>query len=203
MAFLNWFKRTKRIIPVIVIDDIEQTIPLAKALVAGGINCLEITMRTPQALQAIKAISDVVPNAIVGAGTVTSGEQMRQAADAGAQFIISPGISHKLCQTAQELKIPYAPGVMTPSYILIGLEYGISLFKLYPANIVGGIDMLKALSGPFKHIQFCPTGGVTEKNSQQYLALDNVSAVGGSWVCPSDLVQAGDWDAIQALADAV
>lgn len=203
MAFLNWFKRTKRIIPVIVIDDLEQSIPLAKALVAGGINCLEVTMRTPQALQAIKAISDVVPNAIVGAGTVTSAEQMRQAADAGAQFIISPGISHDLCQMAQKLKIPYVPGVMTPSEILIGLEYKLSLFKFYPANLAGGIDMLEALSGPFKQIQFCPTGGISDKNAQQYLDLENVSAVGGSWVCPNHLVQAGDWPAIQALAEAV
>ncbi len=203
MGFEKWFQQTKNIMPVIVINDIAQAVPLAKALIAGGIHCLEITLRTPQGIEAIKAISEQVPEAIVGAGTITSSDQVKAVKEAGGQFIISPGISHDLCQTAQELKVPYAPGVMTPSDILIGLSYGISIFKFYPANLSGGVDMLKAFSGPFNNIKFCPTGGITEKNAAQYLALDNVIAVGGSWVCPSNLIKEGNWSGIQALAQAV
>ncbi len=203
MGFEKWFQQTKSIMPVIVISDINQAVPLAKALIAGGIHCLEITLRTPQGIEAIKAISEQVPEAIVGAGTITNSDQIKEVKKAGGQFIISPGISHELCQAAQKLKMPYAPGVMTPSDILIGLSYGMSIFKFYPANLSGGVDMLKAFSGPFNNIKFCPTGGITEKNSAQYLALDNVIAVGGSWVCPSNLIKEGNWPGIQALAQAV
>ena len=203
MAFEEWFQQTKNIMPVIVINDTTQAVPLAKALIAGGIHCLEITLRTPQGIEAIKAISEQVPEAIVGAGTITSSDQIKEVKKAGGQFIISPGISHELCQTAQTLNMPYAPGVMTPSDILIGLAYGMSIFKFYPASLSGGVDMLKAFSGPFNNIKFCPTGGITEKNAAQYLALDNVIAVGGSWVCPSNLIKEGNWPGIQALAQAV
>ncbi|MEH6345294.1 MAG: bifunctional 4-hydroxy-2-oxoglutarate aldolase/2-dehydro-3-deoxy-phosphogluconate aldolase [Bermanella sp.] len=203
MAFEQWFQQTKNIMPVIVINDIAQAVPLAKALIAGGIHCLEITLRTPQGIEAIKTISEQVPEAIVGAGTITNSDQIRAVKDAGGKFIISPGISHDLCKTAQNLNMPYAPGIMTPSDILIGLDYGVSIFKFYPASLSGGVDMLKAFAGPFKNIKFCPTGGITEENSAQYLALDNVIAVGGSWVCPSDLIKEHKWSEIQSLAQAV
>ena len=200
MSFNTWFKKTKAMMPVIVIDDLEDAIPLAQALMAGGIHCLEVTLRTTQGLAAIEKISQACPDAIVGAGTVINAQQMRAAHEAGAQFIISPGISVELCQTARELALPYAPGVMTPSDIILGLEYGIDLFKLFPADIAGGPAMLKALSGPFPSVQFCPTGGVSPKNIQDYMSLDNVSAVGGSWVCPKELVLKKDWSAITKLA---
>lgn len=203
MAFEQWFQQTKNIMPVIVINDIAQAVPLAKALIAGGIHCLEITLRTPQGIEAIKVISEQVPEAIVGAGTITNSDQVKAVKEAGGKFIISPGISHDLCKTAQKLNMPYAPGIMTPSDILIGLNYGLSIFKFYPASLSGGVDMLKAFAGPFNNIKFCPTGGITEKNSAQYLALDNVIAVGGSWVCPSDLIKERKWSEIQALAQAV
>jgi len=203
MSFENWFKQTKPIMPVIVITDIDQAVPLAKALMAGGIHCLEVTLRTPQGLAAIERISKECPDAIVGAGTVTTVEQMKQVKAAGAKFVISPGISHDLCATANELDLPYAPGVMTPSDIILGLKHGITLFKLFPADLAGGPKMIKALSGPFPHIKFCPTGGVSDKNSHEYFALDNVVAVGGSWVCPQHEVKTGNWSAITDLASGV
>lgn len=203
MSFETWFKQTKPIMPVIVITDIDQAVPLAKALMAGGIHCLEVTLRTPQGLAAIERISKECPDAIVGAGTVTTVEQMKQVKAAGAKFVISPGISHDLCAAANELDLPYAPGVMTPSDIILGLKHGITLFKLFPADLAGGPKMIKALSGPFPHIKFCPTGGVSDKNSHEYFALDNVVAVGGSWVCPQHEVQTGNWSAITDLASGV
>jgi len=203
MSFNTWFKTTKAIMPVIVIDDLEDAVPLAQALMAGGIHCLEVTLRTEQGLAAIEKISQACPDAIVGAGTVINGQQMRAAHKAGAQFIISPGISAELCETANELTLPYAPGVMTPSDIILGLEYGIDLFKLFPADIAGGPAMLKALSGPFPNVQFCPTGGVSPRNMQEYISLNNVSAIGGSWVCPKELVVKKDWPAITKLAAAI
>jgi 2-dehydro-3-deoxyphosphogluconate aldolase/(4S)-4-hydroxy-2-oxoglutarate aldolase len=203
MSFDVWFKQTKPVMPVIVIEDIDHAVPLAKALMAGGIHCLEVTLRTPQGLVAIEKIAQECPDAIIGAGTVTTVEQMRQVKAVGAKFVISPGISNELCAAAKELNIPYAPGVMTPSEIILGMSYGISLFKLFPADMAGGPKMIKALGGPFPSIKFCPTGGVSEKNAAEYLALDNVSAVGGSWVCPKVLVNEKKWSEIKALASAV
>ena len=203
MSFDAWFKQTKPIMPVIVIEDLDHAVPLAKTLMAGGIHCLEVTLRTPQGLAAIEKIAQECPDAIIGAGTVTSAEQMRQVKAAGAKFVISPGISHELCAAAKELDLPYAPGVMTPSEIILGMGYGISLFKLFPADMAGGPKMIKALSGPFPTIKFCPTGGVSEKNAAEYFILDNVSAVGGSWVCPKVLVIEKKWSEIEALASAV
>ncbi len=200
MSFYIWFQQTKPIMPVIVINNVEHAVPLAKALMAGGIHCLEITLRTPEGLEAIKKIAEACPDAIVGAGTVTSVKQMKQVKEAGAQFAISPGISHELCKAANELNLPYAPGVMNPSDIMVGLEYGLSIFKLFPADLAGGPKMIKALSGPFPNITFCPTGGVSEKNIDSYFNLDNVVAVGGSWVCPAALVEAEDWKSIEVLA---
>lgn len=200
MSFETWFTQTKAIMPVIVINDLDDAIPLARALMAGGIHCLEVTLRTPQGLQAIEKIAQACPDAIIGAGTVVSAQQMREAKLAGAKFIISPGISSELCRTANELNLPYAPGVMTPSDIIIGLDHGLSLFKLFPADIAGGLKMLKALSGPFPNIKFCPTGGVSADNMNDYLSLNNVVAVGGSWVCPQALISKQDWQGITDLA---
>lgn len=203
MSFDTWFKQTKPIMPVIVIHNLDHAVPLAKALMAGGIHCLEVTLRTSAGLAAIEKIAKECPAAIVGAGTVTTAEQMQQVKDAGAKFAISPGISHELCESASELELPYAPGVMTPSDIILGLKHNITLFKLFPADLAGGPKMIKALSGPFPNIQFCPTGGVSANNAHEYFALDNVVAVGGSWVCPKDLVDVENWVAIEALAKQV
>jgi len=203
MSFETWFTQTKAIMPVIVIHDLEHAVPLARALIAGGIHCLEVTLRTPQGLQAIEKIAQACPDAIIGAGTVVSAQQMRDAKSAGAKFIISPGISAELCETANELGLPYAPGVMTPSDIIIGLDHGISLFKLFPADIAGGPKMLKALAGPFPNIKFCPTGGVSPDNIHDYLSLNNVVAVGGSWVCPKELILKQDWQGITELASTI
>lgn len=203
MSFEALFKHTKPVMPVIVINDINHAVPLARALLNGGIHCLEITLRTDQGLSAIEQISKQCPDAIVGAGTVYTVEQMKAAKQAGAKFVISPGISAELCEAAQSLKIPYAPGVMTPSEIILGLRYGLSLFKLFPADIAGGASMLNTLSGPFPNIKFCPTGGISDKNAHEYFKLENVVAVGGSWVCPADLILKEDWAGITVLAQEV
>ena len=194
------FENSKAVLPVIVINDLDTAVPLAEALVSGGVTLLEVTLRTEQGLEAISLMKNI-PNAIVGAGTVTTPEQMEQAVEAGAQFIVSPGISRDLCETAKRLNVPFAPGVMTPSDIMLGMEFGIELFKFFPAAQAGGIPMLKAFAGPFPNVQFCPTGGITPSTSGDYLALPNVVAVGGSWLSPNDLIQNHDWAAIQTLAE--
>lgn len=201
-SMLDLFAKSKNVLPVMVIDDLDTTVPLAKALVEGGVTLLEITLRTEFGLKAISLIKESVPGAIVGAGTVTSAEQMQQAVDAGAEFIVSPGISAELCEKAKALSVPFAPGVMTPSDIMIGLKYGLELFKFFPAAQAGGTTMLKALKGPFPHVKFCPTGGITPDTMDEYLSLPNVVAVGGSWLSPSDLIKAGDWQGITSLASA-
>ncbi len=202
MDFSDWINNSKPVIPVIVIDDLDHAVPLAKALVAGGVKLLEVTMRTPAALAAIERISAQVPDAIVGVGTVTQAQHIQQAYDAGAQFALSPGISDPLITQAQTLKLPFMPGVMTPSDIMLGLEAGLTQFKFFPAQQAGGTAMLKAFAGPFPQVRFCPTGGISQDNAQEYLALNNVMAVGGSWLCAKDLVHAKDWAAIEALANA-
>lgn len=199
-SMMDLFESSKAVLPVIVINDLNTAVPLAESLVAGGVTLLEVTLRTEQGLDAI-ALMKSVPNAIVGAGTVTSAQQMEQAVEAGAKFIVSPGISRELCEKAKELNIPFAPGVMTPSDIMLGLEFGIELFKFFPAEQAGGIPMLKAFSGPFPKVKFCPTGGITADGSSEYLALPNVVAVGGSWLSPSHLIKDQNWAAIRALAD--
>ncbi len=200
MSFQTWLTQSKAVIPVIVVDELEQAVPLAKALVAGGVRLLEVTMRTPVALAAIEKIAKEVPDAIVGVGTVTTAAHVQQAYDAGAQFALSPGISEKLVVKSQELKLPFMPGVMTPTDIIKGIEFGLQNFKFYPAEQAGGAAMLKAFAGPFDQVQFCPTGGISEHNFKAYLALKNVMAVGGSWLCPKALLKQKDWSAIETLA---
>ena len=188
------------VIPVIVIDRLEQAIPLAQALVDGGLPVLEVTLRSAVALQAISEIAGAVPDAIVGIGTVTRPEQFRQAIDAGASFAVSPGLTDHLLAASQQVEIPFLPGVFSPAEAMRASEHGFNTLKLFPTRQAGGIGMLKALSGPLPDLRFCPTGGIDADNFGDYLGLPNVICVGGSWVCPANAVHNHDWDAIRQLA---
>ncbi|HHW76593.1 MAG TPA: bifunctional 4-hydroxy-2-oxoglutarate aldolase/2-dehydro-3-deoxy-phosphogluconate aldolase [Xanthomonadaceae bacterium] len=188
------------VIPVIVIDELAQAVPLARALVAGGVRVLEVTLRTAPALEAIRRIAREVPDAIVGVGTLTRPQDFKDALDAGARFGVSPGLTPAMIQAAHETKLPLLPGVMTPSDVIAARLAGFSELKLFPAQQAGGIGMLKALGGPFPDVTFCPTGGVSAENAPDFLALPNVACVGGSWLAPKAAVNAGDWDRITALA---
>ena len=191
---------TSPVIPVIVITQPEQAVPLANALVRGGLKVLEVTLRTSHALGAIRAMADQVPGAIVGAGTVTTVEQIDAVIEAGGEFMVSPGSTPKLIEAALERPIKLLPGVATPSEAMKLLEYGIEHMKFFPAEAAGGRPMLKSIGGPLPQITFCPTGGITPQSAGDYLALPNVACVGGSWMLPQNLVDAGDWDAIEAMA---
>ena len=188
------------VVPVIVVENVEQAINLGKALVAGGVPVLEVTLRTEAALDAIAALREQVPEAIVGAGTVCTREQYVKAVEDGSQFIISPGMTPDLLAVGKEYDVPYLPAVATISDILLGMEYGYDHFKFFPAEVNGGVKALKAFAGPLADINFCPTGGVSPANYKDYLALPNVLCVGGSWIVPKDLIEAGKWDEITALA---
>ena len=188
------------VIPVIVIDGIEQAVPLARALVAGGVRVLEVTLRTPVALDAIRAIARDVPDAIVGVGTISRVEHFEHAIQAGARFGVSPGLTRELIEAAHASRLPLLPGVMTPSDVISACNAGFFALKLFPAQQAGGIGMLKAMSGPFPDVTFCPTGGVTPTSAPDFLALPNVGCVGGSWLTPPAMVKAGDWNGITALA---
>lgn len=195
-----WLERSKPLVPVIIIEDIATVIPLAQSLVAGGVRFLEITLRTQLGLEAIKILKQTVPDAIVGAGTVTSSEQFEAALQQGAEFIVSPGISSELLACAQEWKGPYLPGVATASEVMQARQAGFRYQKLFPAEVVGGLAALKALAGPFNDVKFCPTGGVSAANYRDYLQLANVFAVGGSWLTPKELISRHNWAAIEGLA---
>lgn len=188
------------VIPVIVIDELAQAVPLARALVAGGVRVLEVTLRTAPALEAIRRIAREVPDAIVGVGTLTRPQDFKDALDAGARFGVSPGLTPAMIQAAHETGLPLLPGVMTPSDVIAARLAGFNELKLFPAQQAGGIGMLKALGGPFPDVTFCPTGGVSAENAPDFLALPNVACVGGSWLAPKAAVNAGDWDRITALA---
>jgi len=192
--------RVGPVIPVIVIDDLAHAVPLARALVAGGVRVLEVTLRTRVALDAIRAISREVDDAIVGVGTISRAEHFQQAVDARARFGVSPGLTAELVDAARSSKLPLLPGVMTPSDVIAARAAGFFALKLFPAQQAGGIGMLKALSGPFPDVTFCPTGGVTAASAPGYLALPNVGCVGGSWLTPQAAVKAGEWGKITALA---
>ncbi|WP_374358415.1 bifunctional 4-hydroxy-2-oxoglutarate aldolase/2-dehydro-3-deoxy-phosphogluconate aldolase [Chitinimonas sp.] len=192
--------RASPVMPVIVIDRLDDAVPLARALVAGGIRVLEVTLRTAVALNAIKAIADAVPDAIVGVGTVTRPEQFAQVKSAGAVFAVTPGLTAELAAAAKAADMPLLPGVMTPSEVIAARAAGFDAMKLFPAEQAGGLGMLKALAGPFADVLFCPTGGVSLHSAPQFLALPNVGCVGGSWLVPKDKVASGDWQAISALA---
>ena len=194
--------RTGPVIPVIVIEDLAHAIPLAKALVAGGVRVLEVTLRTAAGLAAIQLIAREVPDAIVGVGTLTRPQDFKDAIDVGAQFGVSPGLTPAMIQAAHETRLPLLPGVMTPSDVIAARLAGFSELKLFPAQQAGGIGMLKALGGPFPEVTFCPTGGVSPENAPDFLALPNVACVGGSWLAPKAALAAGDWGKITALAKA-
>jgi 2-dehydro-3-deoxyphosphogluconate aldolase/(4S)-4-hydroxy-2-oxoglutarate aldolase len=186
--------RRARIVPVIVVKDVAHAVPLARALVAGGLSMLEITLRTGGALDAMRRIAAEVEGAVVGAGTVIEPGQVAACHAAGAQFIVSPGMIEEIAAAARDQGVPLLPGVATSSDIMRGLACGLSTFKFFPAESLGGAPSLKALAGPFPQARFCPTGGVTPQNLAGYLALANVVAAGGSWMIPSDLGAAGASD---------
>ncbi len=188
------------VIPVIVVHDAAQAVPLARALVAGGIRMLEVTLRTPVALDAIRAIAQEVPEAVAGAGTVRSAEDAQAAARAGARFAVSPGFTVSVGRACRDLGLPLLPGVATGSEIMMAQEEGYEALKFFPALQAGGPAMLKAWGGPFAEVKFCPTGGVSPQNAFEFLALPNVACVGGSWLTPADAMAAGDWGRITALA---
>ena len=190
------------VIPVIVLHKVEHAVPMAEALVAGGIRVLEVTLRTPQGLACIEAIAKAVPQAIVGAGTVRSAADAAAAAQAGARFAVSPGYTSKLGQACRDLKLPLLPGVATSSEIMAAMEDGLSELKFFPAVQSGGLQMLKAWQGPFGDVRFCPTGGISPANAAEFLALSNVVCVGGSWLVPASAVEAGNWSEITELAQA-
>jgi 2-dehydro-3-deoxyphosphogluconate aldolase/(4S)-4-hydroxy-2-oxoglutarate aldolase len=192
--------RISPVIPVIVIEDPAHAVPLAKALVAGGIRVLEITLRTEYGLAAIRAIAEEVPDAIVGVGTLTLPGEFSAAREAGAVFGVSPGLTGTLIAAAKRSGLPLLPGVMTPTEVMHAHEAGFRQMKLFPAVPAGGIGMLNGISGPLGDVMFCPTGGISQENAPQFLALKNVVCVGGSWLTPKDALQAGDWARITALA---
>ena len=189
------------VVPVIVIDRIEQAVPLAQALVDGGLRVLEVTLRSAVAMQAIHNIAKSVPDAILGVGTVTRPEQFRECVEAGAQFAVSPGLTDSLLTASRDAELPFLPGVFTPTEVMRAQEQGFKQLKLFPASQAGGIGMLKALHGPLPDVSFCPTGGIGADNFAEFLRLPNVACVGGSWVCPTNAVQQQDWDRIQNLAE--
>jgi len=188
------------VIPVVVIEDLDKAVPLARALTAGGLYAIEVTLRTACAIEAIKAIAAEVPEAVVGAGTVLNGRQYDQATAAGARFIVSPGLTEGLLAAAANSAAPLLPGTANASDIMRGLDAGLTHFKFFPAETSGGAAAIKALGGPFVDVKFCPTGGISLKTAPDYLTLPNVLCVGGGWVAPADAIQAGDWARITTLA---
>lgn len=188
------------VIPVIVIHQLEDAVPMAQALVDGGVKVLEITLRTPIALKCMEAIARSVPGAIVGAGTVRSIADAKAAKDAGCQFAVSPGYTSPIGLACRDIGLPLLPGVSTGSEVMQAGTDGYDFLKLFPATAVGGIPLLKALAGPFPDVKFCPTGGITPENAPQFLALPNVVVCGGSWLTPADAVAAKDWARITTLA---
>lgn len=192
------------IVPVIVLNDAKNAVPLAKVLLAGGIDVMEITFRTAAARESIEAVSREVPEMLVGAGTVLNTHQMQDAISAGAKFLVSPGSDSELIQAAAAAGCPLLPGAVTPSEIMAGLKLGVKVFKFFPAENYGGLATLKSLGAPFTDISFVPTGGISDKNIRPYLENKRVMAIGGSWMAPADLVDSGDFAKIEQLTrDAV
>ncbi len=189
------------LVPVITIDRPEDALPLGKALVEGGLRILEITLRTPYGLQAIADLREAMPDVWVGVGTVATREQFAAAEAAGAQFVITPGSTSELLDYGMTAKIPLLPGVSSLSEVMEGYRLGYRTFKFFPAEVAGGVSALKAYSGPFPDVHFCPTGGITLEKAKDYLALANVKAVGGSWLTPKDVIAAGDWAKLTSIAE--
>ncbi|MGQ3550110.1 bifunctional 4-hydroxy-2-oxoglutarate aldolase/2-dehydro-3-deoxy-phosphogluconate aldolase [Streptomyces rochei] len=188
------------VVPVVVVDDLADAVPLARALVAGGLPAIEVTLRTPVALNAIRAIAAEVPDAVVGAGTVVTAEQVAEVVAAGARFLVSPGWTDALLTAMRDSGVPFLPGVSTTSEVVALLERGVREMKFFPAEAAGGTAYLKALAAPLPQARFCPTGGIGPASAPRYLALPNVGCVGGSWMLPKDAVADRDWGRVEALA---
>ena len=189
------------VIPVLTIERLEDAVPLARALVAGGVGMLEVTLRTPVAIKAAKAIMANVPEAVVGVGTILSVDDLARAEEIGALFGISPGATPELLKAAATSGLPFAPGIATASELMQALAHGFGLVKFFPAEQSGGIKALRALAGPFPDARFCPTGGIGEANAAAWLAEPNVVAVGGSWLCPAAYIRSGNWSGITAMCE--
>ncbi len=187
------------IIPVVVIEDIKDAVPLAQSLVEGGIQIIEVTLRSSCALEAIELIAKNVPKMRVGAGTILNPTQLEQAQNRGAEFLISPGLTIKLLEHAKKKDMPLIPGVSSSSEVMQALELGYSALKFFPAEYCGGVKLLNAFNGPFKGVKFCPTGGISTDNMRSYLNLENVLCVGGSWLTPKNLIQNKEWDKITEI----
>jgi 2-dehydro-3-deoxyphosphogluconate aldolase/(4S)-4-hydroxy-2-oxoglutarate aldolase len=194
--------RLAPVIPVLTIEDAAHAVPLARALVRGGLPVLEITLRTEAALQALRQVATEVTGAVVGAGTVLDDVQMARAAEAGARFVVSPGCTPELARTAKEAGVPFMPGVQTVSETMLLAAQGFRLLKFFPAGAAGGLAWLQSVAAPLSGVRFCPTGGIGADTAAAYLALANVACVGGSWVAPREAVAAGDWSRIERLAAA-
>jgi 2-dehydro-3-deoxyphosphogluconate aldolase/(4S)-4-hydroxy-2-oxoglutarate aldolase len=190
------------VVPVIVVDDIRHAVPLAEALVSGGLTVLEVTLRTPVALDAITAMRRAIPQAIVGVGTITEAAHVRSSVDAGAQFGVSPGLHPDLVAATKAANLPYLPGIATVSELMQARLLGLRLCKFFPAQQAGGVAMLRTFYSVIPDVAFCPTGGIDSRNAADFLALPNVVCVGGSWVTPAAVLKAGSWDQIRALAQA-
>ncbi|MFF4057767.1 bifunctional 4-hydroxy-2-oxoglutarate aldolase/2-dehydro-3-deoxy-phosphogluconate aldolase [Streptomyces sp. NPDC001668] len=188
------------VVPVVVLQDAADAVPLARALVAGGLPAIEVTLRTPAALDAVRAISEGVPDAVVGAGTVITPEQVTESVAAGARFLVSPGWTDVLLEAMRGAGVPFLPGVSTTSEVVALLERGVREMKFFPAEAAGGTAYLKSLSGPLPQARFCPTGGIGARNAPEYLALPNVGCVGGTWMLPADAIAARDWGRVEQLA---
>jgi 2-dehydro-3-deoxyphosphogluconate aldolase/(4S)-4-hydroxy-2-oxoglutarate aldolase len=193
--------KSARIVPVLTIERLDDAVPLARALVAGGVRMLEVTLRTSVAVDAAKAIVAHVPDAIVGIGTILNADDLVRAENLGAKFGISPGATPELLKAAAASKLPFAPGIATASELMAALAHGFDLVKFFPAEQAGGIKALRALGGPFPQARFCPTGGVSEANAPQWLAEPNVVAVGGSWLCQAKDIKSGNWAGITAMCE--
>ncbi len=190
------------VIPVVVVDDAAHAVPLAQALLRGGIGVIELTLRTPAALAAIERVAAEVPEIVIGAGTVTTPELAEQATKAGAAFLVTPGCTERLLNAVEDTGLPFLPGAATVSEALRLFERGLTALKFFPAEAAGGVDYLKSIGGPLPQLRFCPTGGITPDSAPRYLALPNVGCVGGSWLTPKDALAAGDWGRVEALAAA-
>lgn len=188
------------VVPVLIVNKLEYAVPMAEALIAGGIRVLEVTLRTPVALDVIKKIASEVPDAFIGAGTVCNKTQLQQVEEAGARFALSPGMTPELLQAGNQSSIPLLPGIATTSELMQGIDQGYTHYKFFPAEAAGGVKAIKSISGPFPDVVFCPTGGISLKNYRDYLVLPNVQCVGGSWLVADDVMAKGDWSKITSLA---
>ena len=200
-AIFSRFERAK-LVPVVALDDPAAAVPVARALLAGGLDVMELVLRTPAAVESVRAVAANVPDMLVGAGTVLSTEQAESAVDAGATFLVSPGTNPKVVAWSTARGVPIVPGVATATEVEAALELGLTRLKLFPAEAVGGAKLLKALAGPYQHVRFMPTGGVTQTNMHDYLGLPSVFCCGGTWLVPADALARADYAAVEALARA-